>query len=65
MVRIVCLSLYGNNIILFVEALPGNNIGFSIPGVSVQELQRGFVCSDSNNDPAQEAAHFIALVSLS
>jgi translation elongation factor EF-1alpha len=51
--------------VLFVEALPGDNVGFNVRGVSVKELQRGFVCSDSNNDPAQEASHFIAQVSLS
>jgi hypothetical protein len=31
----------------------------------VKELQRGFVCSDANNDPAREASHFIAQVNLS
>ncbi|CAF3623864.1 unnamed protein product [Rotaria sp. Silwood1] len=44
------------------EALPGDNIGFRVEGISAQELQRGFVCSDSNNDPAQEASSFIAQI---
>ncbi len=49
----------------FVEAQPGDNVGFNVRGVSVKELQRGFVCSDSNNDPAQETSHFTAQVILS
>ncbi|CAF0839600.1 unnamed protein product [Adineta steineri] len=44
------------------EALPGDNVGFSVQGVSVKELQRGFVCSDATNDPAQEAASFTAQI---
>ncbi|CAF0839546.1 unnamed protein product [Adineta steineri] len=44
------------------EALPGDNIGFSVQGVSVKELRRGFVCSDATNDPAQEAASFTAQI---
>ena len=47
----------------FAEAHPGDNIGFSIRGVSCRELRRGFVCSDAANDPAQEAASFTAQVS--
>jgi translation elongation factor EF-1alpha len=49
---------------LFTEALSGDRIGFSVEDISPRELQRGFVCSDSNNDPAQEASSFIALVNL-
>ncbi|CAF4309044.1 unnamed protein product [Rotaria socialis] len=44
------------------EALPGDNVGFNIRGVSVKELRRGYVCSDARNDPAQETSSFIAQV---
>ncbi|CAF2653896.1 unnamed protein product [Rotaria sp. Silwood2] len=44
------------------EAVPGDNVGFNIRGVSVKDLRRGFVCSDSKNDPAQETANFVAQV---
>jgi len=44
------------------EALPGDNVGFNVKNVSVKELRRGFVCSDSKNDPAQETSSFTAQV---
>ena len=47
------------------EAQPGDNVGFNVKNVSVKELKRGFVCSDSKNDPAKEATNFTAQVSLS
>ena len=46
------------------EAQPGDNVGFNVKNVSVKELKRGFVCSDSKNDPAKEATNFTAQVSL-
>ena len=46
------------------EALPGDNVGFNVKNVSVKELKRGFVASDSKNDPAKEASNFVAQVSL-
>lgn len=52
------------NGISFVESLPGDIVGFNIRGISVKELQRGYVCSDTNNDPAQEASSFTAQVNL-
>jgi len=45
-----------------VEGLPGDNVGFNIKNVSVKEIRRGYVCSDSKNDPAKEAASFTAQV---
>eukprot|EP00210_Caulerpa_lentillifera_P006330 g6046.t1 len=45
-----------------VEAVPGDNVGFNVKNVSVKELKRGFVCSDSKNDPAKGAAKFMAQV---
>ena len=44
------------------EAGPGDNVGFNVKNVSVKELKRGFVASDSKNDPAKEAASFVAQV---
>ena len=44
------------------EAQPGDNVGFNVKNVSVKELKRGFVASDSKNDPAKEATEFTAQV---
>jgi len=44
------------------EAVPGDNVGFNVKNLSVKDLKRGFVASDSKNDPAQEAASFNAQV---
>jgi len=44
------------------EAVPGDNVGFNVKNLSVKDLKRGFVASDSKNDPAQEAANFNAQV---
>ena len=44
------------------EALPGDNVGFNVKNVSVKELKRGYVASDSKNDPAKEASNFTAQV---
>ncbi|KAJ1976166.1 translation elongation factor EF-1 alpha, partial [Dimargaris xerosporica] len=45
-----------------VEGVPGDNVGFNVKNVSVKEIRRGFVCSDSKNDPAKECANFTAQV---
>ena len=44
------------------EANPGDNVGFNVKNVSVKDLKRGFVTSDSKNDPAKEAQDFLAQV---
>merc|ERR1712072_51578 len=44
------------------QAIPGDNVGFNVKNVSVKELKRGYVASDSKNDPAKEAASFVAQV---
>ena len=46
------------------EALPGDNVGFNVKNVSVKELKRGYVASDSKNDPAKESSNFTAQVSV-
>merc|ERR1712019_229033 len=40
----------------------GDNVGFNVKNVSVKEIKRGYVASDSKNDPAEGAASFVAQV---
>merc|ERR1711935_1063975 len=44
------------------KAEPGDNVGFNVKNVSVKEIRRGNVCSDSKNDPAKGAENFNAQV---
>ena len=44
------------------EAIPGDNVGFNIKGISVKDLRRGYVVGDSKNDPPKEALSFNAQV---
>jgi elongation factor 1-alpha len=44
------------------EAEPGDNVGFNVKNLSVKDLKRGFVASDSKNDPAKDTQHFKAQV---
>jgi elongation factor 1-alpha len=44
------------------EAVPGDNVGFNVKNVSVKDLKRGYVASDSKNDPAKEVESFEAQV---
>jgi elongation factor 1-alpha len=44
------------------EANPGDNVGFNVKNVSVKDIRRGNVCSDSKNDPASETGDFTAQV---
>merc|ERR1719261_1719738 len=44
------------------QAEPGDNVGFNVKNVSVKEIRRGNVASDSKNDPAEGAADFKAQV---
>merc|ERR1712141_327965 len=44
------------------EAGPGDNVGFNIKNVSVKDIRRGNVASDSKNDPAKESKSFKAQV---
>jgi len=44
------------------EGSPGDNVGFNIKNVSTKDIRRGFVTSDSKNDPAKEAGSFTAQV---
>ncbi len=42
------------------EAEPGDCVGFTVMNLSVRDLNRGFVVSDSKNDPAKETTSFLA-----
>jgi elongation factor 1-alpha len=44
------------------EANPGDNVGFNVKNVSVKDIRRGYVASDSKKDPAFEAEDFTAQV---
>merc|ERR1712117_381050 len=44
------------------EALPGDNVGFNVKNVSVKDVRRGNVASDSKQDPATACANFTAQV---
>lgn len=45
-----------------LEALPGDNIGFNVKGISVKDVKRGYVCGDSKNDPPKGCVEFVAQV---
>merc|ERR1712198_815650 len=44
------------------EAVPGDNVGFNVKNVSIKDIRRGMVASDSKNDPAKESKTFLAQV---
>merc|ERR1719434_189805 len=44
------------------EAVPGDNVGFNIKNVSVKDIKRGYVPSDSKNKPATGVSDFTAQV---
>ena len=43
-------------------AYPGDNVGFNVRNVSVKDIKRGYVASDSKNDPATDTEMFLAQV---
>jgi elongation factor 1-alpha len=44
------------------EATPGDNVGFNVKNLSVKDIKRGYVASDSKNDPAKDTDMFVAQV---
>jgi len=44
------------------EAIPGDNVGFNVKGLSVKDIKRGYVCGDAKNDPPKEVETFVAQV---
>nr|GEX95750.1 elongation factor 1-alpha [Tanacetum cinerariifolium] len=45
-----------------LEAHPGDNVGFNVKNVAVKDLKRGYVASNSKDDPAKGAASFTSQV---
>jgi len=44
------------------QAVPGDNVGFNVKGLSIKEINRGNVASDSKKSPAQPVRRFLAQV---
>ena len=44
------------------EAVPGDNVGFNIKNVSVKDIKRGYVTSDSKNKSATGVSDFTAQI---
>merc|ERR1712167_376918 len=44
------------------QAIPGDNVGFSVRNISVKDIKRGYVCSNDKEDPAKECSSFNAQV---
>jgi elongation factor 1-alpha len=44
------------------QATPGDNVGFNVKNLSVKDIKRGYVCSDSKNDPCKDTESFLAQV---
>jgi len=44
------------------EAIPGDNVGFNVKNLSVQDIKRGYVASDNKRDPAMDTESFKAQV---
>ena len=44
------------------EAIPGDNVGFNVKNLSVQDIKRGYVASDAKNVPATDTEFFRAQV---
>merc|ERR1712147_483609 len=44
------------------EASPGDNVGFNVKNLSVKDIKRGYVCSNSKDDPAKDTSAFVAQV---
>jgi len=45
-----------------VEAIPGDNVGFNVKGLSTKDIRRGNVAGDSKQDPPKECVDFFAQV---
>jgi elongation factor 1-alpha len=44
------------------EAIPGDNVGFNVKGLSVTDIKRGYVASDTKREPAKDTEFFNAQV---
>merc|ERR1712086_471169 len=41
------------------EAGPGDNVGFNVKNVSVKDIKRGYVASNSKDDPSSDTTNFL------
>merc|ERR1711935_190772 len=62
MIAIFAPNMVSAEVKSMAEAVPGDNVGFNIKNVSVKEIRRGNVASDSKQDPARETVSFDAQV---
>ncbi len=46
------------------QAIPGDNIGFNVKNIAVNQIQRGNVASDAHNNPAMAVESFTAQVMI-
>ena len=53
------LEMFHNPI---AEAEPGDYVCFNVKNLTVDDIKRGYVCSDSNRDPAKQAESFVAQI---
>jgi len=53
------IEMHGNTL---AKAFPGDQVGFNLDCLSIMDLRRGFVASDSNNNPAKGTENFLAQV---
>jgi elongation factor 1-alpha len=44
------------------QAGPGDNVGFNVKGLTMNDVKRGYVCSNSKDKPAKTARRFLAQV---
>jgi elongation factor 1-alpha len=44
------------------QATPGDNVGFNVKNLSVKDIKRGYVASDSKSDPSCDTEMFLAQV---
>merc|ERR1712153_172269 len=44
------------------EAIPGDNVGFNVKGLSCSDIKRGYVASDAKREPATDTEFFKAQV---
>jgi elongation factor 1-alpha len=45
-----------------MEAIPGDNVGFNVKNLSVTDIKRGYVASDTKREPAMDTEYFKAQV---
>merc|ERR1712151_1367091 len=44
------------------QAVPGDNVGFNVKGLSIKQINRGNVASDAKSKPAKPVRRFLAQV---